>query len=134
MRQLSSIFLAFIKKLLIFTVILSLVLYTGRYFLPIKWNTPALPYLLPFFFIVNAMVHYVLLKASLKKFSRFVNYYLAGSFLKLMLYIIVLLLYVFNNKADALPFTILFFILYLSFTAFEIMSLLRNNNSSPGKE
>lgn len=127
----TSPFFIFVRKLILFTVVLTIIVYAIRYFLPLPWRTPALPYLIPFFFAANVVVHYILLKASEKKFSRFVNYYLAGTFSKLMLYIIVLLIYVYFHRADALAFTVTFFLLYLFYTVFEVISLLSNKVQPP---
>jgi hypothetical protein len=131
--QVSPFFL-FAKRLLLYTVILVIVCYAIRYFLPAGWRTPALPYLFPFFFSVNIVVHYVLLKATEKRFSKFVNYYLAGTFSKLILYVAVLLLYILLHRPDALPFTVTFFFLYILYTSFEVIALLSNKVQPPAKE
>lgn len=121
---------AYTGKLIIFTAVLFIISFSIRYFLPDPWRTPALPFLFPFFFSVNIVVHYIILKGTEKKFNSFVNYYLAGTFCKLLLYILVLVVYVFLHRSDALTFTVTFFLLYLFFTGFEVISLLSN----PGKQ
>ena len=53
--------------------------------------------------------------------------------LKLIAFLIIIALYAFLNKADAINFIISFFIIYLIFTVFEILQLLKVQNSlKPG--
>ncbi len=119
-----SVYLNFLKKIIIFSVAFALICYAVGYFLPAGYVTPVLPYLFVFFFSVTLAVHYVLLKASEKRFSKFTTYFMLATFLKLMLYIAVLLIYVLLNRLDAIPFIITFFILYVFYTVFEVISIL----------
>lgn len=117
-------FITFAKNTFFFSIILALICYIISFFLPAKYITPSLPFLFIFFFTITLVVHYVLMKASEKKMSKFVNYFMVSTFLKLMLYIMILVIYVLFNRNDAIPFILTFFILYLFFTVFEIISIL----------
>ena len=117
-------YFTFAKNTFFFTIILALICFIISYFLPVKYITPALPYLFIFFFSVTLFVHYVLMKACEKRMSKFVNFFMLATFLKLMLYIMILVIYVLFNRSDAIPFILTFFILYLFFTVFEIISIL----------
>ncbi len=119
-----SVYLNFLKRIIIFSVAFALICFIVGYFLPYESITPALPYLFLFFLSVTLVVHYVLLKASEKRFSKFTTYFMLATFLKLMLYIAVLLIYVLLNRSDAIPFIITFFILYIFYTVFEVISIL----------
>ena len=130
MNKFPSPFIVYVRKLILFTLVLTIIFYAARFFLPLKYRTPALPYLLPFFFATNVVVHYLLLKATARKFSSFVNYYLAGTMSKLFLYIIVLLIYIYMHRSDALAFTITFFVLYIGYSVFEVISLLSKKAQS----
>ncbi len=117
-------FITFAKNTFFFSIILAVICYIISFFIPAKYITPGLPYLFIFYFAITLVVHYVLMKASEKRMSRFVNYFMLATFLKLMLYIMILVIYVLFNRSDAIPFILTFFILYLFFTVFEIISIL----------
>lgn len=119
-------FLQFLRNLAIFTIIIALVGCVVIYFLSDNYISPVIPYLFLFFFVVTLLVHFILLKATGKRFAKFVPYFMLATTLKLFLYAVVLLLYTFTHRADAINFIISFFILYLLFTAFETITLLRN--------
>lgn len=117
------IFQKFIKKLIVFTMILFAVALLSKFLLPISFITPALLYLIPLFFSITLLTHYLLLKGSEKSFAKFTTNYMLVTFSKLMLLLIVLLLYVFTHKSDAIPFIISFFLLYILFAVFEAIEL-----------
>jgi len=118
-----SRFNRFLKSLVIFTGVLSSFIFAVCFFLlPQSYITPALPYLIVFFFLVTLVIHYILLVASEKRTSKFVNYFMLTTFLKLVFYIIIMVVYGLLNKSDAIPFFITYFILYVAFTTFELIS------------
>jgi hypothetical protein len=117
------IFQKFIKKLIVFTMVLFAVALLSKFLLPISFVTPALLYLIPLFFSITLLTHYLLLKGSEKSFAKFTTNYMLVTFSKLMLLLIVLLLYVFTHKSDAIPFIISFFLLYILFAVFEAIEL-----------
>jgi len=49
--------------------------------------------------------------------------YLLITTLKLLLFIAILVIYILLNRKDAVPFGLSFFILYLVYTVFEVISL-----------
>ena len=53
------------------------------------------------------------------------NTYLLTIILKLFIYAGVMIAYVLINRSDAIPFMLGFFILYLFFTIFEAISIIR---------
>jgi len=108
-----------------FTLVVAVVIFGISMLLPAGMRTPALPFLIPFFLILGFGVQAILLKMSGNKFSGFVNAYLVASFLKLFLYIIVIGIYIYLKRKDAMPFTITFLILYIVYSVFEVLSLLK---------
>ena len=124
-------FKLFLKNLLIFTGVLSAIVFAICFFLlPENFITPALPYLIIFFFLVTLAIHYTLLLASEKRTSKFVNYFMLTTFLKLVFYIIIMIVYALLNKSDAIHFIITYFILYVVFTAFELISFFNLTKKS----
>ncbi|MGD0710617.1 MAG: hypothetical protein ABR968_05490 [Bacteroidales bacterium] len=119
----------FILQLLLFTVLLGIVYYGLKRFLPESYFSPVLPFLFPFFFSATALFYSYLIKSSEQKFNRYVNRYMLATFVKLMLFMAVLLFYVYTHKDDAVPFILSFFILYVAYTVFEVVALLKFSRS-----
>jgi hypothetical protein len=119
-----SIYSDFLRKLIIFSAILSFIAIGLLFLIPKAYITPALPFLFFFFLAVTSMSYYILIKAAQKKFIRFLNYYLLTTTVKLLLFIVVLITYIMLNKKDAVPFALSFFILYLCYTIFEVVSIV----------
>jgi hypothetical protein len=94
------------------------------FLLPEKYISPTLPFLFIFFIAVTLVSSYILIRSSQKKFIRYLNVYLLTTVIKLFLYIAVMITYILLNKADILPFSISFFILYLCYTIFEVIWLV----------
>ena len=117
-------YLAFLKKLFIYTLILAAVGVGVAYLLPDNYITPTLPFLYVFFFSATLLVHYVLLQVSLKKASSFINYFMLMTFGKLIFFLSIVMAYALLRREDAAQFIIAFFILYLFFTVFEVIQSL----------
>ena len=115
----------FTISLLVFSVILGVFAYGLTFCLPSVDFSPGLPLLFPFFFAVSALIFFFLTKSTKTKFSSFINRFMIATFLKLMIYFIVLLGYVFTHRGDAVRFIFAFFILYVAYTAFEVVAMLK---------
>ncbi len=124
----NSTYLIFVKKLFIFAIIISSITVALYFLLPKDFTTSALLFLLPFFFAITMLSYYMQLKATEKSFARFTSGFMMITFLKLIILMAVLLLYVLIHRNDAIPFIIWYFIFYVCFTAFEIINLQRINN------
>jgi len=120
----TPVYLSLLKRLLIFSLIAGSIAGILYFLLPAKFITPALPFLFLFFIAVTLINSYILIKASQKKFLRYLNVYLLTTVLKLFLFTAIIITYVLFNKADLVPFTISFFILYLGYTTFEVVWLV----------
>jgi hypothetical protein len=101
----------------------------GIYFMLPRFATPALPWLILFFIITTYTLYSVLLKASTGKFNRFTNLFMAASVFKLLLLLVVITLYMFFFRSDAIRFVITMFVLYLVYTVFEVIWLLKINKT-----
>ena len=117
-------YLAFFKKLFIFTIILALIGTGIVYLIPDHFVSPTIPFLYLFFFSATMVVHYVLLQVSLKKASSFVNYFMLLTFGKLIFFLSIVMLYALLRREDATQFIIAFFTLYFFFTIFEVVQSL----------
>lgn len=126
----SSGYLTFLRRILIFSIILGL-LATGIGFLaPARTITPTLPYLFVFFIAVTLTGYYFINRSIQTKFIRFINSYLLVTVVKMFLFIGVIFLYLFHHRQDAAPFAISFFILYLCYMIFEVVNLVSFFKSS----
>jgi hypothetical protein len=86
--------------------------------------SPALPWLIIMFYIITAVVHFIILKITLMNPRKFVGYFMLSTFLKLFIYLVVIVAYVFIVKEGLLPFILAFFALYIIYTVFEVVTIL----------
>ena len=122
-------YIDFLRKLLIYTIILAVTGYVIVCFLPDKYISTKLPYLYLFFMSITAVVHYILLKISLKREISFSNYFMLLTFGKLIFFLSIIIIYALVNREDAPQFIISFFILYVFYTAFEVVLSLSQTKS-----
>ncbi|MCK9617589.1 MAG: hypothetical protein M0R21_07105 [Lentimicrobiaceae bacterium] len=120
-----SQFAVFLKRLIIFSLIVAFVAIAALYFIPDAYVSPALPWLFIFFVLFTAGVYSVLLKTTKNKFSTFFRYFMIATLGKLLLYLVIIVIYALLYRDDAVNFIISFFIAYLLFTAFEVVSVLK---------
>jgi len=117
-------YLQFVIRLTILSLILGLLAFILSRFLPGGMISPALPYLFILFYVITALVHYILLRISALNPMKFVSYFMLATFLKLVNYLIVVVVYAFYVKEGILPFILSFFILYIFYTVFEVVTIL----------
>jgi hypothetical protein len=115
---------------MIFSVILAIAGLILFFMLPAKFITPALFFLFPFIISVTLITSYILIRESGGRFIRFLNIYMIITIVKLFLYFAVLVVYIMLNKKDLLPFSITFMVLYLLYTIFEVIWLVRFSKRS----
>lgn len=118
-------FKKFARVLTIFSVVILLVGLIIYFWIPKIPITPAFPYIVLFFYGFTLYIFRILYNAKEKRLSRFTNIFMVINFSKLILFTIIILLYAYFNRTDAIPFIITFFINYIFYSAFEILSLLK---------
>lgn len=118
-------FSKFIFGLCVFSLTLGVLAIIIAQILPTKYLSPVLPLMFPFFLFLTLSVFYVVTKETGKIFSNFVNRFMLATFCKMFLSVIILLAYVFSHKEDAVPFIISFFLLYVLFSVYEAIALLK---------
>lgn len=91
--------------------------------------TRAYPWLILLFFVITALVHWVLLKITELNPRKFVGYFMLATTLKLLNYLIVIVIYVLTVKTEVLPFILAFFALYIIYTVFEVATILSQTRS-----
>ncbi len=123
-----SSFKKFSLHLTLYTIGISILTFIVFHFIPKEFYNAEWPYLIVFFYSVTFLVHFVLLKSTEKKFSKFYSSFMLSTTAKLMLYLTVLVVYSLLNKNNAVNFIITFLILYILFTIFEVASAVKLSN------
>lgn len=125
MNETSVYMKKFMSQLTVFAVIIAAL--AGIFWLvsPNEIVTPALFPLIIFFYVLSLSVHLILIKSSKQKFTRFNNHFMLSTVIKLVLYMIILITYVLKNTGDAVNFLITFLILYVLFTGFEVIAIVK---------
>ena len=114
----------FFKRLLIFSLSLGAVSAIFYLTLPYGLVTRVLPYLFLLFMLVTAVTYYMMYKSVKKRVIKFVNSYLIATIAKLLIYITTLMVYIMNNRDEAIPFAAAFFFLYLFYSIYEVVELI----------
>lgn len=123
----NPIFLRFFLSLSIYSlVIISAGIVIFNYLLPghLLAITPFVLVCL-LFYAVTLIVHSVLLKSSKKEANNFVHNFIATTLLKLLAYLLILVIYVLLNRENAGVFIITFLVLYLCYTVFETIAIIK---------
>ncbi|MBC8315471.1 MAG: hypothetical protein ISR57_03740 [Bacteroidales bacterium] len=126
-------YIAFLKNLLIFSLVIVVICIGLSYLLPESYFSPVLPFLFPFYIATTLISYHFMLKSLHRRFSKFVNRFMAATAIKLLWYLMVMVLYILFFTFDAIPFAINFFIFYLCYTVFETVSLVRYSKSYVNK-
>ncbi len=123
-------FRKYLIRLLILTAVTWIISVFFKLFAPEQYVSEVILFLAPFFLVISAAGR-ILLEYLVSKNSKWLNYSLLGiRAAKFFIYIIVVVIYAFLNKDDAVSFILAFFIFYLIYTYFDIKSmypLLRKN-------
>lgn len=114
----------FFVRLLVFTVILVILSVILWNIVPQGTIPGTLPYLFILFFGVTALTHFILLRLTRLSPMKFVSYYMLSTFIRLLLYVVAVLIYVLVIKVNLLPFIISFFLLYIFYTVFEVVHFI----------
>lgn len=112
--------LKYIRKLMVYTIVLAVAGFFAYLFVPPGFISPAIPFLYIFFFSVALIHHFLLIKAIRSNPKRFINRFMILTFGKLLLYFSLIVTYSLFVRSDAIAFILAFAALYLFFTVFEI--------------
>ena len=121
-------------KLTVFSVIIT-ALTVGMQLLFPDYASPALPYIVLFFFLITLFTLYIVLKSNAQpEKSRFISSYLLSRLIKFFSCLLFLFIYVILNKEDMWRFAIAFIIIYFLYSGFEVIALKTENDSPEKKE
>ena len=130
----NSVTRTFFRQLFILASLIAVVVVAAVLLLPKGAITPTLPFLVVFHTAATIISFLYIQKKTTESPRKFVNVYLANTTAKLLLYLVILMVYAINFFSDAINFVISFFVLYVIYTIFEVIHLLRVNRSISSQE
>lgn len=78
-----------------------------------------------YFFVLNVAFHAGLLSASSGRPAVFVRYYMGATTIKLFLHLGILVFFALFRKSELMPFAVVFLLLYLFHTGYEVAAAFR---------
>lgn len=112
-------------KIIVFSVVLEIIAFVLFASMPVKFISQTLLFQVPFFFSASFLANNYMLRMSTDKNpNKFVRAFMMTTFLRFMLYIIIIAAYVFLFRSDAVNFLITFFILFFLYLIFDVYFLL----------
>ena len=120
----------YVFRLIIFSIVITAVVLVLQQVMPVQYVSPALPYIVLFFFVITLFTLYILLREQAKKEAKkFVSSYMLSRIIKFMSCLIFLLIYFIVNKEDRWQFAISFIIIYFLFSGFEVIVMKKENDA-----
>ena len=112
-------------KIFSFSAILEIIAILLYAFMPLKFVSLTLLFQVPFFLSASFLANNYMLRMSTElNPNKFVRAFMMTTFLRFMLYIILIAAYVFLFRSDAVNFLITFFILFFLYLIFDVYFLL----------
>lgn len=110
-------------RIIVFSVIIAALALLFQWLWP-NLATPAMPFIVLFFFAMTLFTMYIVLRSDDGQDGRkFVSSYMISRTVKLLSCLLFLFLYMFLNREDALRFGIAFMVIYFLYAIFEIFLL-----------
>lgn len=117
-------------RIIVFSVIVAGLSLLFQWIWP-QLATPALPFIVLFFFVMTLLTMYIVLRGDTGRDGRkFVSSYMLSRTVKLLSCLLFLLLYMFLNREDAIRFAIAFMVIYFLYAVFEIIVLKKENEKT----
>lgn len=118
----NSKYLAF---LFAFTVAVYLSAITYFNFFPSK-KPEVFTALFLYFYALTALIHFILVRAAGKRPQEFVSKFMLSLVIKLFLSLFIIVIYAFTHREQAVQFSLTFSVLYMLFTVFEVLVIMRH--------
>lgn len=114
-------------RIIVFSVIIAGLSLLFQWLLP-QYATPALPFIVLFFFVITLLTLYIVLRNNDgQEGKRFVSAYMLSRTVKILSCLLFLILYIFLNQKDAVKFAIAFMVIYFLYAIFEVVVLKKEN-------
>jgi L-asparagine transporter-like permease len=116
-------------RIIVFSVIIAGLSLLFQWLCP-QLATPALPFIVLFFFVMTLFTMYIVLRSEDgQDGKKFVSSYMISRTVKILSCLLFLFLYIFLNREDAIRFAIAFMVIYFLFAIFEVVVLKKENES-----
>ena len=122
----TSSFRLFFIKLFTFSIFTLGLLFLWKMYVSERFQSDLIWLLWGFFVVSTAFIHYVLVRVTEKDPKKFVGYFMGITAIKLFGYLVIITLYALLKREAALGFTLLFLILYLLYSGFEVIMLMKH--------
>lgn len=120
-------------RIIVFSVIVAGLALLFQWLFP-QLATPALPFIVLFFFVMTLFTMFVVLRNDGGSDGRrFVSSYMISRTVKILSCLLFLFLYMFLNQEDAVRFAIAFMVIYFLYAIFEIVVLKKENEGEGEK-
>ncbi len=117
----------FIRQLLLLASLTGIAVIGLMFISPPEYVSPVLPFIL-IFHTAATLISFLFIHKKLQQTpQKFVNVYMANTTIKLLLYLVILMVYSLNYLHDAVNFISSFFVMYMIFTVFEVIHLVKLN-------
>lgn len=117
-------------RIIVFSVIVAGLAVLFQWLWP-QLATPALPFIVLFFFVITLLTIYIVLRDDTgRDGKKFVSSYMLSRTVKLLSCLLFLLLYMFLNREDSIKFAIAFMVIYFLYAIFEIILLKKENEKT----
>lgn len=114
-------------RLLVFSVVVAGLTLPVQLLIP-QYSSPALPFIVLFFFVITLLSLYIVLrKESRQQDKKFISSYLLSRLIKFFSCLVFLVLYILLCPKDRWLFAISFIIIYFLFSVFEVVILKKEN-------
>ena len=114
-------------RIIVFSVIVAGLSLLFQWLWP-QLASPALPFIVLFFFVVTLFTIFIVLRDDGgRDGKKFVSSYMLSRVVKIFSCLLFLILYVFLNQKDAIRFAVAFLIIYFLYAIFEIILLKKEN-------
>ncbi len=125
----------FSVRLIVFSAVMAVLSVIMQLALP-QYSTPAMPFIVLFFFVLSLFTLYIVLRDDIgKNQRRFVSSYMLSRIIKFFSCILFVVLYLlFCPNSDRIPFVVAFLIIYFFYAIFEVVVLKKENESQYSSE
>ncbi len=114
-------------RIIVFSAIIAALTVIFQWLCP-AYASPALPFIVLFFFVITLTTIYIVLRNTTGTDGRkFVSSYMLSRIIKIFSCLIFLVLYLLLNKNDSLRFAIAFLVIYFLYSIFEVVVLKKEN-------
>ncbi|MBT3210110.1 MAG: hypothetical protein HN704_17145 [Bacteroidetes bacterium] len=112
-----------ITKLIVFSAILitlSVIFYTT---ILKNFYLPVFPFLLALFILITAIIQIMLVRIGKNEMAKFTRYFMLTLTIKIFVFLIFLVSYIFLDKENAAIFLVTFLVLFIVFLLYEVITL-----------